>query len=64
MLAHASQALADAVVWALVPTGALRRAVGAAVCPLSGEVLPAGLAATAGVGPDKAVSQVLAGRPW
>jgi hypothetical protein len=64
LLAQASQALADAAAWALAPTGALRRAVGAVGCRLEGEVPSVGLAASARVGPDLAISQVLAGRPW
>jgi hypothetical protein len=64
LLAQASQALADAAAWALVPTGGLRRGAGAAGCRLAGDAPSAGVAATARVGPDLAMSQVLAGRPW
>jgi hypothetical protein len=64
LLAQASQALADTTALALVPTGALRGAAGAVGCRLAGEVPSAGLAAIARVGPDLAMSQVLAARPW
>jgi hypothetical protein len=64
LAAQASQALADAAARVLVPAGALRCVAGVAGCRLAGDVPPAGLAAAARVGPDMAVIQVLAGRPW
>jgi hypothetical protein len=64
LLAQASQVLADDAAWALVSTGILRPAADAAGCWLAGDVPSAGLAAAARVGPDMAVTQVLAGRPW
>jgi hypothetical protein len=65
LAAQASQALADAAARVLVPAGALRCAAGVAGCRLAGDVPPAGgLAAAARAGPDMAVIQVLAGRPW
>ena len=64
MAAHASQALADAAAQVLVPAGTVRRAAGVAGCRLARDVPTAGLAAAARVGPDTAVTQVPAGRPW
>ena len=64
MAAQASQALADTTARVLIPARALRCAAGVAGCRLAGEVPSAGLAAAARVGPDMAVIQVLAGRPW
>jgi hypothetical protein len=64
LLAQVSQALADAAAWALISTGILRQATDAAGCRLTGDVSSAGLAAAARVGPDMAVTQVPAGRPW
>jgi hypothetical protein len=64
LAAQASQAPADAAAQVLVPAGALRHAAGVAGCRLAGDVPTAGLAAAARGGPDTAVIQVLAGRPW
>lgn len=64
LLVQASRALADEAAWALVSTGILRPAADAAGCWLARDVPSAGLAAAARVGPDMAVIQVLAGRPW
>ncbi|HEY1669705.1 MAG TPA: hypothetical protein VGG54_28745 [Trebonia sp.] len=63
MAAQASQPLTEAAARALVPAGALRRVAGAAGCGLAGDVPSAGLAVTR-AGPDMAVIQVMAGRPW
>jgi hypothetical protein len=63
LAAQASQPLIEAAARARVPADALRCVAGAAGCSLAGDVPSAGLAATR-VGPDMAVIQVLAGRPW
>jgi hypothetical protein len=64
LFAQASQALVDAVAWALLSTGILRPATGSAGCWLPRDVSSAEVAAGARVGPDMAVTQMLAGRPW
>jgi hypothetical protein len=64
LAAQACKALAHAAEYALVPAGALRCEDGAAGCRLAGDVPSAGLAAALRVGPDMAVIQKLAGRPW
>jgi hypothetical protein len=63
LAAQASQPLIEAAARALVPAEALRRVADAAGCRLAGDVPSAGLAA-ARAGPDMALIQVLAGRPW
>jgi len=63
LAAQACQPLIEGAARALVPADALRRVAGAAGCGLAGDVPSAGLAAARG-GPDMAVIQVMAGRPW
>jgi hypothetical protein len=60
LAAQASQPLVEGAARALVPAGALRCAAGAAGCWLAGDVP----LAAARAGPDMAVIQVVAGRPW
>jgi hypothetical protein len=61
--AQASQAQVGTTARALVSAGAFRRAAGAAVSGVVGSAPFTGLAAVRG-GTDRAVIQVLAGRPW
>jgi hypothetical protein len=64
LAAQASQAVADAVAWALVPVGALRCAAVVAGGRVAGEAPTAGPAAPARTGRDMNLIQVQAGRPW
>jgi hypothetical protein len=64
LAAQASQALADAVAWALVPAGALRCAAVVAGGRVTGEAPAAGPPAPARTGRDMSLIQVHAGRPW
>jgi hypothetical protein len=63
LAAHASQPLIEAAARALIRADVHRCVTGAAGCRLAGDVPSAGSAA-ARAGPDMAVIQVLAGRPW